>query len=111
MYPDSTMRVSQCHQASNEVEDFGLSWHVNILKPDTMKSEEFMLKCHKVDHDMMAMIQDLGGSVSAEHGVGLVKKQFLNMTRSNAEIELMKKIKNVFDPDSIMNPGKIFDIN
>lgn len=84
--------------------------HVNILKPDDMASEDFMKKCKAVDKDMMGMIHDLGGSVSAEHGVGLVKKQFLNMTRSQAEIDLMKQIKRVFDPDLILNPGKIFDL-
>jgi FAD/FMN-containing dehydrogenase len=47
------------------------------------------------------------GSISAEHGVGLTKKSFLNYTRSNAEIELMRGIKKVFDPDNIMNPGKV----
>ena len=47
------------------------------------------------------------GSISAEHGVGLTKKSFLNYTRSNAEIELMRGVKKVFDPDGIMNPGKV----
>ena len=84
--------------------------HVNILKPDDMTSEEFMEKCHAVDKQMFGMIQDLGGSVSAEHGVGLVKKAHLDKTRSPEEIEYMRGIKRVFDPDGIMNPGKVFDL-
>ena len=84
--------------------------HVNILKPDDMTSEEFMEKCHEVDKQMFGMIQDLGGSVSAEHGVGLVKKAHLDKTRSPEEIEYMRGIKRVFDPDGIMNPGKVFDL-
>lgn len=84
--------------------------HVNILKPDDMSSEDFMEKCHQVDKQMFAMIQDLGGSVSAEHGVGLVKKGHLDKTKSLAEIEYMRGIKRVFDPDGIMNPGKVFDL-
>ncbi|MGZ6442170.1 MAG: FAD-linked oxidase C-terminal domain-containing protein, partial [Pseudobdellovibrionaceae bacterium] len=45
--------------------------------------------------------------ISAEHGVGLTKKSFLSYTRSEAEIEIMRGIKKVFDPDNIMNPGKV----
>ena len=50
-----------------------------------------------------------GGSVSAEHGVGLIKKDYLNYTRSSTEIAYMRAMKKVFDPNGIMNPGKIFD--
>lgn len=82
--------------------------HVNILKPEKMSSEEFVAKCKSVDNMMFAMIESLGGSISAEHGVGLTKKPYLCHTRSAEEIELMKQIKSVFDPDHIMNPGKVF---
>lgn len=47
--------------------------HINILKPKNLSSEEFIKKCHEVDHKLFSMIEKLGGSVSAEHGVGLVK--------------------------------------
>ena len=50
-----------------------------------------------------------GGSISAEHGVGLTKKPYLHHTRSQEEIRLMKAIKAQFDPAGILNPGKIFD--
>jgi glycolate oxidase subunit GlcD len=83
--------------------------HINILKPDDLSSEEFVKRCKTVDKIMFQMIEKLGGSISAEHGVGLVKKPFLHHTRSAAEISFMKQIKSVFDPDHIMNPGKIFD--
>jgi FAD/FMN-containing dehydrogenase len=82
--------------------------HINILKPKDMSSEDFLRECKRVDELMFAMIEKLQGSVSAEHGVGLTKKAFLSHTRSAAEIELMKQIKKVFDPDLILNPGKIF---
>ena len=48
------------------------------------------------------------GSISAEHGVGLIKRPYLMYTRTAKEIELMKNIKTVFDPNNILNPGKIF---
>jgi FAD/FMN-containing dehydrogenase len=52
-------------------------------------------------------VQRLDGSISAEHGVGLLKRDYLGFSRSAAEIELMRQIKRVFDPQSILNPGKI----
>ena len=82
--------------------------HINILKPAEMKTEEFLKECKRVDQMMFEMIERLQGSVSAEHGVGLTKKPYLVHTRSAAEIELMKGIKKTFDPDGILNPGKIF---
>jgi FAD/FMN-containing dehydrogenase len=54
-------------------------------------------------------VQRHGGSISAEHGVGLLKKEYLQYSRSALEIEIMRQVKRVFDPRGIMNPGKIFD--
>jgi FAD/FMN-containing dehydrogenase len=51
----------------------------------------------------------LGGSISAEHGIGLEKKPYLAWCRSDAEIEVMKALKRTLDPKGILNPGKIFD--
>ena len=81
--------------------------HINILKPDDMASDEFMNRCKEADQLLFEMIKKLGGSVSAEHGVGLVKKPYLEFTRSPEEIAYMKAIKTCFDPDGIMNPGKV----
>ncbi len=50
------------------------------------------------------------GIVSGEHGIGAVKKEYLGLFLDKEQIELMKKIKQVFDPDNILNPGKIFDL-
>ncbi len=83
--------------------------HINILKPEALSSELFMNKCHEVNKKLFPMIESLRGSVSAEHGVGLVKKPFLHHTRSKTEVELMKSIKKIFDPQGILNSGKIFN--
>lgn len=84
--------------------------HINILKPDGLSAEEFLRHCKGVDQKLMGLIEKLQGSISAEHGVGLTKKPYLHMTRSRTEIDYMKQLKRVFDPDGIMNPGKIFDV-
>jgi len=55
-------------------------------------------------------LQSVGGSVSAEHGIGLEKKDFLQISRSATEIDLMRRLKTTLDPKSILNPGKVFDI-
>lgn len=82
--------------------------HINILKPEGLGRDEFLKRCKGVNTVLFDIIEKLEGSVSAEHGVGLVKKDDLFHTRGKAEIELMKAIKKSFDPDGIMNPGKIF---
>ena len=82
--------------------------HLNILKPSDMKDDDFFSSCKKVDPEMFSLIQKHGGSISAEHGIGLLKKDFLEFSRSPSEIEYMKQIKKVFDPKGIFNPGKVF---
>ncbi|MBN8540997.1 MAG: FAD-binding oxidoreductase [Deltaproteobacteria bacterium] len=81
--------------------------HINILKPNGMDRIDFLKRCKGVNADLFKIIAELGGSVSAEHGVGLVKKDDLSNTRSAAEIQIMRQLKSVFDPDGIMNPGKM----
>jgi len=49
----------------------------------------------------------MGGSVSAEHGIGTLKKQWLGHARSEAEIALMRTLKAALDPDHLLNPGKV----
>ena len=52
----------------------------------------------------------IGGSVSAEHGVGLDKKKYLRLSRNDEEIALMRTLKKALDPKGILNPGKVFDL-
>jgi glycolate oxidase subunit GlcD len=84
--------------------------HINILRPPEMKKEEFVKECRKVDLLIFETVKKYQGAISAEHGVGLSKKDFLTYTRSTEEIALMKLMKKNFDPDNIMNPGKVFDL-
>ena len=97
--------------------DFEIVWfghigdgnlHLNILKPDAMDKDGFFGKCATVNKWVFETVQKYNGSISAEHGVGMTKRDYLEYSRSPAEIEYMKAVKAVFDPNGIMNPGKIF---
>lgn len=97
--------------------DFEIVWfghigdgnlHLNILKPDAMPKEEFFAKCASVNQWVFDIVQKYNGSISAEHGVGMTKRDYLGYSRSAEEIAIMKAVKAVFDPNGIMNPGKIF---
>ena len=81
--------------------------HLNILKPADWPLKKFKRECELVSEDVMKIVQSFGGSVSAEHGVGLLKRDQLKYSRSVEEIALMKSMKDVFDPAGIMNPGKL----
>jgi FAD/FMN-containing dehydrogenase len=83
--------------------------HVNVIRPEGLGDEAFVQECERVTAMLSAELTRCGGSISAEHGIGLVKKKHLHGTRSAAEIALMRGIKKVLDPQGIMNPGKLFD--
>lgn len=70
---------------------------------------EWRDKIDAVRADLYRDGRERGGVISGEHGIGLVKKPFLSLSLENAQIGLMKGIKKVFDPNGILNPGKIFD--
>jgi FAD/FMN-containing dehydrogenase len=84
--------------------------HINILKPENLDMKVFLETCRKVDVALFEIVRKYSGSISAEHGVGLSKKDFLEYSRSPEEIQIMRSIKKIFDPDGILNPGKIFDL-
>lgn len=84
--------------------------HVNVMKPETMDKAAFLAKTKEADADMFALVKEHRGSVSAEHGIGLLKKHALPFTRTPREIDLMRQTKRVLDPNGILNPGKIFEL-
>ncbi len=83
--------------------------HINIMKPDAMPIPEFHAATKAVDRDLFELVRKHAGSISAEHGIGLLKKEFLSFTRTPVEIEIFRSLKKVFDPKGILNPGKIWD--
>lgn len=99
--------------------DFDIVWfghigdgnvHLNILMPANLGKDDFFAKCQLVNLSVFETVQKYDGSISAEHGVGMTKKPYLNYTRSKEEIAYLQAIKQVFDPNNIINPGKIFDL-
>ncbi len=107
------------HIVSSNYPDFEVCWfghigdgnlHLNILKPENMSKDDFFSECQIVNKYVFETVQKYGGSVSAEHGVGMTKKPYLNYSRSETEIDYLREVKKVFDPNNIMNRGKIFDM-
>ncbi len=103
---------------TREYPDFEVLWyghigdgnlHINILKPADLDTVAFAAKCGTVSTHLFTVLQRHGGSISAEHGVGLLKKPYLPYTRDETEIGYLRAVKQAFDPNGIMNPGKIFD--
>jgi FAD/FMN-containing dehydrogenase len=83
--------------------------HINVLKPGDVADADFVSQCEQVTKLLAASLKKHEGSISAEHGIGLVKKGYLESTRSTAEIEVMRGVKRVLDPKGLLNPGKLFD--
>lgn len=83
--------------------------HINVMKPDALPKEEFFKLTKEADHEMFRLVRAHGGSISAEHGIGLLKKDYLSYSRSPVELELLRSVKRAVDPQGILNPGKIFD--
>lgn len=81
--------------------------HLNILRPEAWQLSAFKAACDELNHHILDVVQKFEGSVSAEHGIGLLKKDFLPYSRSDSEIKILRGLKDVFDPDGIMNPGKL----
>lgn len=83
--------------------------HVNVMKPDGMEREAFFQQVHELDRKMFDRVRSHGGSVSAEHGIGLLKKDWLPWSRSPEELAVLRALKTALDPEGRLNPGKIFD--
>ena len=81
--------------------------HLNILKPPGLSVTAFYERCDAMSPELFKLVAARGGSISAEHGVGMLKRDFLEFSRSAAEIEIMRTVKQVLDPNGVMNPGKL----
>lgn len=81
--------------------------HVNIIK-GTMSDSDWNTKLKDGIIELFQLTVALGGTLSGEHGIGFVQKEYMPIKYSNVHLELMRGIKRTFDPNGILNPGKIF---
>lgn len=84
--------------------------HINVMKPNDLERDEFFAKTKEADRDLFALVQRHHGSISAEHGIGLLKKPYLSYSRSPAEQAVMRQVKRALDPHGTLNPGKVIDV-
>ena len=82
--------------------------HINIIKGD-MSDKKWDLELKDAIREIFILTKNLGGTISGEHGIGFVQKDYIDIVFSKKEIEIQKGIKNLFDPNNILNPGKIFN--
>ncbi len=81
--------------------------HVNLLKDD-LPDEIWNNKLDTMIRELFEIVVDLGGSLTGEHGVGYSQREYISIMKSPVELALMKRIKDAFDPQGLLNPGKIF---
>jgi glycolate oxidase len=81
--------------------------HVNIIK-GSLSDEAWNEKLTEGIRELFRLVVKLGGTISGEHGIGYVQKPYINIALAQTNLELMRGIKKVFDPNNILNPGKIF---
>jgi glycolate oxidase len=81
--------------------------HINVMK-ENISDEDWHSKVNDGIAEIFKMAVELGGTLSGEHGIGIAKKPFMQIAMRQANLEVMKGIKKAFDPNGILNPGKIF---
>jgi glycolate oxidase len=81
--------------------------HVNIIKGE-LSGEQWKEELPKAIREIFHLTKKLGGTISGEHGIGYVQKNYMDIPFSKVSLDLMRNIKTVFDPNGILNPGKIF---
>lgn len=108
-YVDAVRAAVEAQVSGTEVVGFGHLGDNNVHLSVQMKdrSTERVLAVEKIVYELLLPYK---GAISAEHGIGLEKRPYLSITRTSAEIALMKQLKQSMDPNNILNPGKVVDI-
>ena len=81
--------------------------HYNVSQPVGADRAEFLARWNEVNAAVFAVVKKFGGSISAEHGVGVMKRDLLPSVKDPVALDLMRKIKHLLDPNNILNPGKV----
>ena len=110
-FPDLVEYVSYMNETSKlRINSFGHAGdgnlHVNFLSDDETKAGRELVE-HEIER-LLRKTVELGGTLTGEHGIGLAKRRYLGLEFDSTTINYMKKIKDVFDPGNLLNPGKIF---
>jgi glycolate oxidase len=82
--------------------------HVNIIKGN-LTEHQWDKELPKAIREIFTLTVKLGGTISGEHGIGLVQKSYMDIPFTDVSLRLMKEIKQMFDPNNILNPGKIIE--
>ena len=81
--------------------------HLNLTQPEGADTASYLARWHEFNDIVHGVVRELHGSISAEHGVGALKRDEIARYKSPVEIELMRRVKHALDPANIMNPGKV----
>jgi FAD/FMN-containing dehydrogenase len=81
--------------------------HFNVSQPVGMDKKKYLDLWHEMNKVVFDVVLKFGGSISAEHGIGRLKKQHMPEIKSPVELQMMRDLKKLFDPKNIMNPGKV----
>ena len=81
--------------------------HYNVMQPAGADPEAFLRDAQPLTEEIYALVAELGGSFSAEHGIGVTKRPYLERYRDEVELDLMRALKKALDPADILNPGKV----
>jgi len=81
--------------------------HYNVVQPAGADKAEFMRREEEVHDAVYAIVAKYGGSISAEHGIGIAKRRHLAQVKDKVALELMRALKHTLDPNGILNPGKV----
>ena len=81
--------------------------HYNLSKPEKLENEDFIARTPELNRKVHDLVAALGGSISAEHGLGQLKRDELVRYKSDVEMEMMRAVKHALDPAGLMNPGKV----
>jgi FAD/FMN-containing dehydrogenase len=81
--------------------------HFNLAQPPGADSKTFLKNAPRVHAAVHAIVAEMGGSIAAEHGIGRYKRALLPTVKSEIELDMMRRIKKAFDPNNILNPGRV----
>ncbi|HVG52312.1 MAG TPA: FAD-linked oxidase C-terminal domain-containing protein, partial [Xanthobacteraceae bacterium] len=81
--------------------------HYNISQPVGMDKDAFLSRWYEVNAVVHGVVKKLNGSISAEHGIGVIKRDLLPGVKDPVSLELMRTLKRMLDPNNILNPGKV----